>query len=120
MVQVKLARVVSVFEPTSYLYKQVKKQACTCNLGKRGTVVDTNANVLKIFKNQVNYSTKMGQSMYYDVCEDVKDTYCEVCSMKFTVVDTKYAPCQKTEILALPAADDEQESQLKGRKVKPI
>ena len=64
LVQVKLARVVSIFEPTSYLYKQIKKQSCTCGL-KRDTVVDINANVLKIFKNQVNYSTKMGQSMYY-------------------------------------------------------
>lgn len=58
LVQVKLARVVSVFEPSSYLYKQIKKQACNCKI-KDSTVIDTNANVLKIFKNQVNYSTKM-------------------------------------------------------------
>lgn len=66
-------------------------------------MTDTNANVLKIFKNQVNYSTKMGQKMYYEICEDVKDTYCDICGMKFTVVDTKFAPCQKTEIMALPS-----------------
>ena len=59
MVQVKLARVVSVFEPTSYLYKQIKRKSCSCNL-REDTKVDINANVLKIFKNQVNYSTKMG------------------------------------------------------------
>ena len=49
----------------------------------------------------------MGQSMYYDICSDVKDTYCDICSAKFIVVDTKYAACQKTEILALPTAPDE-------------
>ena len=116
LVQVKLARVVSIFEPTSYLYKQIKKKSCTCNL-RNDTVVDVNNNVLKIFKNQVNYSTKMGQKMYYDIYEDVKDTYCDICSAKFTVVETKYAACQKVEILALPA-----ESQNKGYggKAKPL
>ena len=47
----------------------------------------------------------MGQKMYYDICEDVKDTYCDICSAKFAVVETKYASCQKTEILALPSTD---------------
>jgi len=102
LVQVKLARVVTVFEPTSYLYKQIKRKTCSCLL-RDETVIDVNSNVLKIFKNQVNYATKMGQKMYYDICEDVKDTYCDICHAKFAVVDTKYAPCQKTEILALPS-----------------
>ena len=64
--------------------------------------MNCNSNILKIFKNQVNYSTKMGQKMYYDICEDVQDSYCDICHAKFTVVDTKYAACQKAEILALP------------------
>ena len=57
--------------------------------------------MLKIFKNQVSYATKMGKSLYYDICEDVKDTFCAVCQAKYTVIDTKYAPCQKIEVLAL-------------------
>ena len=114
--QVKLARVVSVFEPTSYLYKQIKKKSCNCNL-KNHTIIDVNANVLKIFKNQVNYSTKMGQKMYYDICEDVKDSYCDICSAKFTVVETKFAACQKTEILALPSQNIGRQQ---GGKSKPL
>ena len=46
--------------------------------------------------------------MYYDICEDVKDTYCRVCRTKFNVVDTKYAACQKAEILTLPSGDKSQ------------
>ena len=49
--------------------------------------------MLKVFKNEVNYSTKMGKSLYYEVCEDKKDTFCDLCYTKFTVVDKKYAPC---------------------------
>ena len=64
-------------------------------------MIDTNQNVLKILKNQANYATKMGKSLYYDVCEDVKDTFCQMCNSKFQVVDTKFASCQKAEILAL-------------------
>lgn len=85
-------------------------------------MVDVNNNVLKIFKNQVNYSTKMGQRMYYDVCEDVQDTYCDICHAKFTVVDTKYAACQKAEILALPTVETDGSSGENRRpgKSKPI
>ena len=71
LVQVKLARVVSVFEPSSYLYKTVKRRACNCEIKHQGTTItEVNSNMLKIFKNQVNYSTKMGKSLYYDVCEE--------------------------------------------------
>lgn len=45
----------------------------------------------------------MGAKMYYDVCEDVTDTFCDICRAKFKIVETKYAACQKTEILSLPS-----------------
>ena len=70
--------------------------------------------MLKIFKNQVNYSTKLGKSMYYEVCDDNTDTYCDICHSKFTVVDSKYAPCQKVEILALPTKNN------RVKEVKPV
>lgn len=61
----------------------------------------------------------MGQKMYYDVCEDVKDTFCDICHAKFQVVDTKFASCQKAEILALPTTDPSEGAQTSG-KVKPM
>ena len=60
--------------------------------------------------------------MYYEVCEDVQDTFCDICHAKFTVVDTKYAACQKAEILALPTTEANESNQ-EGRKLgksKPI
>lgn len=64
-------------------------------------MIDKNDNVLKIFKNQVAYSTKMGKSLYYSVNEETQDTLCQYCNTKYIVSDTKYAPCQKIEVLAL-------------------
>ena len=55
----------------------------------------------------------MGKSMYYDVCDDNTDTFCDICHSKFTVIDSKYAPCQKVEILALPTKNN-------TKKVKPL
>ena len=114
----KLARVVSVFEPSSYLYKTVKRRACKCEVKHQGTTItEVNSNMLKIFKNQVNYSTKLGKSLYYEVCEENKDTFCDICQTKFTVVDQKYAPCQKAEILALSTNQHRTEG---SAKAKPI
>lgn len=57
----------------------------------------------------------MGKSMYYDICDENTDTFCDICHSKFTVVDSKYAPCQKVEILALPT-----QSNNFNIKVKPM
>jgi hypothetical protein len=57
--------------------------------------------MLKIFKNQVNYSTKMGKNLYYDVLEESKDSFCTHCNSKYLVTDSKFAPCQKIEILSI-------------------
>jgi len=64
-------------------------------------MVDKNDNVLKIFKNQVAYSTKMGKSLYYSVTDESQETVCTYCNQKYIVVDTKYEPCQKIEVLPL-------------------
>lgn len=62
---------------------------------------ETNVNPLKIFKNQVNYSTKMGKSLYYDTVDHKNDIYCTICNQKYIITEKKFAPCQKAEILAL-------------------
>jgi len=99
-VQLKLARIVSVFEPAAYIYKRTKTRQCACHSSPQ-TIVEEKNNVLKILKNQANYSTKMGKSLYYEVSDDAKDTFCNFCNCKYAVTDTKYAPCQKVEVLSL-------------------
>jgi cytochrome c peroxidase len=103
---VKLARVVSVFEPAAFMYR---KQQCGC-INAPTFVEDVNSNVLKIFKNQVAYSTKMGQNLYYEIkTSDGKETVCSYCHTKYAVLYTKYASCQRIEVLAL-SSDDHAES----------
>ena len=60
-----------------------------------------NDNVLKIFKNQVAYSTKMGKSLYYSVNDEIQESVCLYCFQKYLIIDTKHQPCQKIEVLSL-------------------
>lgn len=92
LVNLKLARVVSVFEPASYVSKVFRKRQCTC-VNSPPFMIDKNDNVLKIFKNQVAYSTKMGKSLYYSVTDETQETVCTYCNQKYLVIDTKYEPC---------------------------
>jgi hypothetical protein len=92
LVNLKLARVVSVFEPQAYLYSKIKRRQCSCKLSQE-VILERNHNMLKIFKNQVNYSTKMGKNLYYDVLEESKDSFCSHCNVKYLVTDSKFAPC---------------------------
>jgi hypothetical protein len=63
--------------------------------------VETNSNPIKIFKNQLGNSTKLGKNLYYGTLDDTLDMACEKCNIKYALIDQKYAPCQKVEILAL-------------------
>ena len=98
----KLARVISVQEPTQFMYRRVKTRCCGCVVKDQpDTLVEVKQNCLKVFKNQVNYSTKLGTSLYYDVFDDFEDTHCWLCNCKYSVAETKFARCQKTQIVAL-------------------
>lgn len=101
LVNLRLARVVSVFEPASYVAKVSRKRQCAC-VNSAPFVISKNDNVLKIFKNEVAYSTKMGKSLYYSVT-DALETVCEYCYTKYLTIDTRYEACQKIEVLALCA-----------------
>ena len=102
LVNLKLARVVAVNEPSQFMYRRTKTRACSCVVKDQpATVVEVKQNCLKVFKNQVNYSTKLGNSLYYDVFDDFEDTHCALCNCKYTVVETKFARCQKTQIVSL-------------------
>jgi cytochrome c peroxidase len=50
-------------------------------------VIETSTNPLKIFKNQVNYSTKLGKYLYYDTVSHKNDIYCNQCNQKYVVTD---------------------------------
>lgn len=50
LVNLKLARVVSVFDPASYISRISKRRACSC-VNAPLFVQDQNDNMLKIFKN---------------------------------------------------------------------
>ena len=64
-------------------------------------ITDYNSNPLKIFKNQVTYTARMGKNSYYETVTDENDRFCEDCKAKYAVKDQKYAPCQKCEVLPL-------------------
>ncbi len=59
LVNVKLARVVHINEPCQFMYRRTKLQTCKC-VNQPSVVYEQKLNALKIFKNQVNFSTKMG------------------------------------------------------------
>lgn len=92
LVNLKMARVVSVFEPASYVAKVTRRRQCGC-VNSPAIQIDKNDNVLKIFKNQVAYSTKMGKSLYYSVNDDSQETICTYCNTKYQVAETKYETC---------------------------
>jgi hypothetical protein len=100
LVNVKLARVVTTDEPSQFIYKRTKKQNCGCP-NQPQTINEVKPNCLKIFKNQVNYNTKLGQSLYYDVFDDFADTFCELCNKKYTIVETRFQRCQRIELIEL-------------------
>ena len=75
-----------------YLHSKTHKPSCSCK-NQTETKTEINSNPLKIFKNQVNYSTKMGKNLYYDTVDDKNDIYCDDCNAKYTCTDQKYAPC---------------------------
>ncbi|CDW78228.1 UNKNOWN [Stylonychia lemnae] len=100
LIQLKLVRVLNVFQPSLYLYSKLYKRQCKC-VHQPEIITEINTNPLKIFKNQVNYSNKMGKHLYYDTLNEDKDITCDDCDTKYTVAEQKYASCQKAEILAL-------------------
>ena len=79
LVNLKMARVVSVFEPAAYVSKIYRRRQCGCT-NTPAFKIDKNDNVLKIFKNQVAYSTKMGKSLYYSVSDETQETVCTFCN----------------------------------------
>jgi hypothetical protein len=67
---------------------------------------EVNQNPLKIFKNQVNYSTRLGKHLYYDTIDENNEVFCDNCKTRYIVKNQKYAPCQKAEVLALTSGKD--------------
>jgi hypothetical protein len=65
LVGIKLARVVNVMASSLYLHSKLFLRACACP-SSPDTLVEMNSNPLKIFKNQVNYTTKLGRHLYYE------------------------------------------------------
>ena len=103
LVNIKLTRVASVEEPTQFMQRRTKVRACTCTVKSQPDVkYEVKNNCLKVFKNQVSYTTKLANSLYYEVFDDFADTYCEKCNCKFTVIESKFQRCQKVELVALP------------------
>lgn len=95
-----------MFAPTCYILRRLKKRSCCCHLSPP-EINEVNTNPLKIFKNFVNYAVPSGKKdLFYSVLgeSDGKDqknakTFCEFCNEKYRTVLSKYAPCQKIEIL---------------------
>ena len=84
MIKLKLVRVVNVFSPSMYLYSKTYKSQCSCKNNKDTYIyTERNTNPLKIFKNQVNYMTKLGKSLYYDTVDEKTDEFCDVCNTKY-------------------------------------
>ncbi len=100
LVGLKLARVVNVFPQQVYLRSKLHMRACHCSSSPE-TYLEVNQNPLKIFKNQVSYSSRLGKHLYYDTVDDNNEVHCEKCQTRYTVKNQKYAPCQKAEVLAL-------------------
>jgi hypothetical protein len=107
LIKIKFARVISVFPPSCYILRRLKKRMCNCHLSPP-ELNEVNNNPLKIFKNLVNYAAPSGGKkggLYYNVVgasdTDQKDneSFCSYCHEKYRVVMQKYAPCQKIEIL---------------------
>ena len=88
----KLARVVNVFPPQDYLFSKIHYRACDCKLSPL-TRPEVNSNPLKIFKNQVNYTTKLGKHLYYDTMDEATEVYCDNCHTKYIARNERYAPC---------------------------
>jgi len=65
LVQIKFARVISVFPPSHYVLRRTKTRMCKCHMSQ-AEVTEVNNNPLKIFKNFVSYAGPQG-SMYYSV-----------------------------------------------------
>jgi hypothetical protein len=60
-----------------------------------------NNNPLKIFKNQVNFSTRLGKHLYYETIDEKNEFHCDHCKARYVVKGQRYAPCQKAEVLPL-------------------
>ena len=117
LIKIKFARVVSVFPPSCYILRRLKKRMCKCHLSPL-ELNEVNNNPLKIFKNFVNYAAPSGgkKGLYYNVVgesdTDQKDneSFCGYCNEKYRVVMQKYAPCQKIEILDFGGGVSQQRS----------
>ena len=86
LVSLKLARVVNVFQPHYYLYSKLHKRSCSCK-SQPETFTQLNQNPLKIFKNQVSFSTKLGKHMYYETVDEKNEVHCDVCQAKYVIAD---------------------------------
>eukprot|EP00347_Sterkiella_histriomuscorum_P018336 403345893 len=100
LVQLKLVRVLNIFPVQLYLHSKIHKRVCMCTMQPE-IFTQVNTNPLKIFKNQVNYTGKVGKHLYYETVDETNEVHCENCFTKYQVVDQKYSQCQKAEILAL-------------------
>lgn len=109
LVQIKFARVISVFPSSCYILRRLKKRMCQCHMSPL-EINEVNNNPLKIFKNFANYAApaanKQSGGLYYSVLgetdgQDSKknQTFCQYCNEKYQTVLQKFAPCQKIEIL---------------------
>jgi len=52
-----------------------------------------NNNPLKIFKNQVNLSTRLGKHLYYETLTEKTDFHCDQCQTRYIIKDQRFAPC---------------------------
>lgn len=100
LISIKLARVVNTFPPQFFLHSKLYVRSCRC-LGSPEKIVEVNQNPLKIFKNQVNFSSRMGKHLYYDTIDQENERTCDECKTRYLVKNQRYAPCQKAEILSL-------------------
>ena len=79
LVQIRFARIVSVFPPSMYIIRRSKKRMCECHLSPE-EITEVNNNPLKIFKNFASYAPAAAKgSLQYSVMGEVDkdlDSFC--------------------------------------------
>ena len=89
--QIRFARVISVFPPSCYILRRLKKKTCKCSRAQE-FISESNDNPLKIFKNFSTFAAK-GSGDYKIVGGQTEDSFCTFCNQKYNVVKVNYSPC---------------------------
>lgn len=101
LVALKLARVVSVCQPSLYVESKTFKQLCTC-VHSPPYVHKANCNPIKIFRNSTSEFNACMKTQYYkNLVSDELEEVCRYCDQKYLEVKKLMAQCQIVEILPL-------------------